>query len=50
MQVGQGSQVRELRIKPETKGMMSQQHCVVATKVDVATRDGGRDKRSALKL
>ena len=30
--------------------MMSRQHRDVATKVDVATRDGGRDKRSALKL
>ena len=30
--------------------MMSRQHRDVATKVDAATRDGGRDKRSALKL
>ena len=30
--------------------MMSRQHRDVATRVDVVTRDGGRDKRIALKL
>ena len=30
--------------------MMSRHHRDVATRVDVATRNGGRDKRIALKL